>query len=170
MMELTNPGAWHLIRYRAPDERFGARSEADGRFELSGLCKGGYVLKVESPGRAWLERKIFIAPDLDPTSVELVLDQGDVISGQIRDEQGKPIANARVIPTWRQHFEDGEFRYNSDVRELELMADEAGRFRLTGLQHGRYIVEVKAAGFKDRELEPIPAGDGNVVVTLERSP
>ena len=39
------------------------------------------------------------------------------------------------------------------------MTDEAGRFRLAGLQQGRYFIEVKAAGFKDRELEPIPAGD-----------
>ncbi len=169
IMASTNPGGgWHIIRYPAPEERFGARSGDDGRFELSGLCKGGYVLKVESPGRAWLERKVFVTPDLDQVSVELVLDQGDVISGQIRDEQGKPIAHASVIPTWRQHFEDGEFRYNADVRNLDVMADEAGRFQLTGLQHGHYIVEVKAPGFKDRELEPIPAGAGNVVVTLDR--
>jgi hypothetical protein len=92
-----------------------------------------------------------------------------MISGQIRDPQGKPIANASVTPTWRQHFEDGEFRYRSNVAGLGLITGEAGRFRLTGLQHGRYLIEVKAAGFKDRELEPIPAGDGNVVVTLERS-
>jgi peroxiredoxin len=169
--ESTYPlGTWYTIGYRALDERFGARSEVDGRFELSGLCKGGYVLKVESPGRAWLERKVFVAPDLDPVSVELVLDQGDAISGQIRDPQGKPIANASVTPTWRQHFEDGEFRYSSNISGLGLTTGEAGRFRLTGLQHGRYLIEVKAAGFKDRKLEPIPVGDGNVVVTLERSP
>ena len=78
--------------------------------------------------------------------------------------------HARVLPTWRQHFEDGEFRYNSSVGHLALTADEDGRFRLEGLQHGRYIIEVKAGGFTDRELEPIPAGDQNVVVTLERGP
>jgi hypothetical protein len=92
-----------------------------------------------------------------------------MISGQIRDPQGKPIANASVTPTWRQHFEDREFRYRSNVAWLGQITGEAGRFRLTGLQHGRYLIEVKAAGFKDRKLEPIPAGDGNVVVTLERS-
>ena len=93
-----------------------------------------------------------------------------MISGQVRDPQGKPIARARVIPTWRQHFEGGEFRFNASVAELELMADEDGRFRLEGLQQGRYIIEVKAGGFTDRELEPIPAGDENLVVTLERAP
>jgi uncharacterized GH25 family protein len=169
-MMSTEPGGWYNIRYRAPDGRFEARPEADGRFELSGLCKGGYVLTVESPGRAWAERVVFISPDLRPASVEFVLDQGDTIAGQVRDEQGQPIANASVTPTWRQHFEDGEFRYNANVSDLRVWADEQGRFRLTGLQQGRYIIEVKAAGFKDRELEGIPAGDQNVMVTLERSP
>ena len=170
VMQSTDATAWYNFRYLAPDPRFGARSGADGRFELSGLCKGAYVLKVESPGRAWLERTVFLAPELDPASVELVLDQGDVISGQIRDPQGKPIPHASVTPTWRQHFEDGQFRYNADIQQLGLIADEAGRFQLTGLQHGRYIFEVAAPGFKDCELEPIPAGNETVVVTLERAP
>ena len=51
-----------------------------------------------------------------------------------------------------------------------MKTDDAGRFRFAGLQEGRYVIEVKAAGFKDRELEPIPAGNENVAVTLDRSP
>jgi hypothetical protein len=61
-------------------------------------------------------------------------------------------------------------RSNLSVRDLGLTTDEAGRFRLTRLRQGRYIIQVKAAGFKDRELEPIPAGTSDVVVTLARSP
>ena len=93
-----------------------ASSGADGRFELSGLCKGEYLLKVEAPGRAWVEHKAYIAPDLDPASVEFVLDQGDTISGQVRDPQGKPIANATVTPTERQHYEGDELRYTTGPR------------------------------------------------------
>ena len=100
-----------------------------------------------------------------------MLDQGDAISGQVRDPQGKPIAGATVTPTERQHYEGDELRYTTSLRcSDEVKTDEAGRFRFAGLQEGRYVFEVKAAGFKDRELEAIPAGDENVAVTLERSP
>jgi hypothetical protein len=167
---MTQPGIYFNIPYRAADERFGASSGGDGRFELSGLCKGAYVVKVEAPGRAWAERKAFIAPDPQPGPVEFVLDQGDSISGRVLDPQGKPIAGATVTSSQRQHFENGELRYTAGVIMDGVRTDAAGRFRLGGLQEGRYILEVKAAGFKDRELEPIPAGEGSVAVTLERAP
>ena len=101
--------------------------------------------------------------------VEFVLDQGDAIAGQVRDREGKPIANATVTPTRRQQYEGDLLRYTTTAVRDGVRADEEGRFRLDGLQEGRYIIEVKAAGFKDRELEPIPAGSENVVVTLERA-
>ena len=65
---------------------------------------------------------------------------------------------------------DGQLQYIVDHPQTDATTGETGRFRLTGLQEGHYIIEVKADGFKDRELEGIPAGDEKVVVTLERSP
>ena len=169
IMLVDQPGrAGTYIRYRGPAERFGTRSGDDGRFALSGLCKGGYVLKVESPGRAWLEHMVFIAPISIRHRSSSAWIRGTRSRGRSATRWANRSRMRRVIPTWRQHFEDGEFRYNADVRHLEVMADEAGRFQLAGLQHGHYIVEVKAPGFKDRELEPIPAGNDNVVVTLDR--
>jgi uncharacterized GH25 family protein len=127
-------------------------------------------VKVEAPGRAWKERKAFLAPDLRPASVEFVLDQGDAIAGRVRDPQGKPIAGVTVAPTERQHYVDDELRYTTSPDRDEVNTDDAGRFRFAGLQEGRYVFEVKAAGYKDRVLEAISAGDENVAVTLERSP
>ena len=113
LMVMTSPGGYHSADYRGPAERFRASSGTDGRFELSGLCKGEYLLKVRAPGRAWVEQKSYIAPDRDPAAVEFVLDQGDTISGQVRDPQGKPIAGATVTPTERQHYEGDELRYTT---------------------------------------------------------
>lgn len=92
------------------------------------------------------------------------------IAGQVRDPLGKPIAGATVTPTARQHYEEGELRYTTTEAPNGVTTDDAGRFRFSELREGRYIIEVKAIGFKNRELEPIPAGDEDVVVTLERSP
>jgi Carboxypeptidase regulatory-like domain/AhpC/TSA family len=171
IMDSTSSGAWRNTVYRGPDARFVARSGADGRFELSGLCKGTYDLTVESPGRAWAKRTVFLTPDVKAASVELVLNQRDSIAGEVRDQQGRAVANADVIPTWLQHFEDGEFRYNASLgMDLRMTTDEKGRFRLTSLEQGLYSFEVKAVGFKDLELKDIPSGDENLVITLERSP
>ncbi len=62
MQMYAGPGAYYLVGYPATDERFRASTGKDGRFELSGLCKGTYMVKVEAPGRAWKERKAFLAP------------------------------------------------------------------------------------------------------------
>jgi beta-lactamase regulating signal transducer with metallopeptidase domain len=170
MLMSTQPGGYYLVPYRAGEERFVATTGADGRFELSGLCKGAYGVKVEARGRAWKERTAYLAPDLKPASVEFVLDQGDAIAGQVRDPQGKPIAGATVAATERQHYVDGELRYMTSPGRDDVKTDEAGRFRFAGLQEGRYVFEIKAAGYKDRVLEPIPAGKEDFAVTLEHSP
>ncbi len=164
----ANPGGYNVNSHERA-EHLGASSGADGRFEIAGLCKGAYLLKVTAPGRAWAERKVFIGPDLGPALVVFVMDQGDTIAGLVRDPDGKPIAGATVTPTRRQHYEGDELRYTVEGGGPEqVKTDDAGRFRFAGLQEGRYLIEVKATGFKPRELEPIPAGDGSVEVTLER--
>jgi hypothetical protein len=169
VLTYNTPGGYFNMRYRGPADCFNVSSAADGRFDVSGLCKGAYVLRVRAPGRAWSEHTVFIGPDLAQASVEFVLDQGDSISGRVLDPQGKPIAGATVTPTARQLRGVDEHRSTRPAGPDEVKTDEAGRFRFTGLQEGRYMIEVKAAGFKDRKPAPIPAGDDNVVVTLDRS-
>ena len=169
MLQFAMPGGYFSISYRGPAGPFIASSGADGRFDIPGLCKGGYLVRVKAPGRAWSERKVYIGTILEPASGEFVLDQGDTISGRVRDPHGKPIAGASVTPTARGHRGGDEHRYTRPAGPDAVKTDDAGQFRFTGLQEGRYIIEIKAAGFKDRELEPIPAGDGNVEVTLEPS-
>jgi len=170
MLFSSSPGGYFSASYRGAAPPLSVWTGTDGRFEVPGLCKGAYVVRITAPGRAWAERTVFIGPDLNLAPLEVALDQGDSISGQVRDPQGKPIVGATVTPTARQHYEGDELRYTAHGGGPEgVKTDEAGRFRFVELQEGRYVIEVKAAGFKDRELEPIPAGDENVVVTLERS-
>jgi hypothetical protein len=51
-----------------------------------------------------------------------------------------------------------------------VKTDDRGRFRFGGLQRGRYVIEAKVNGVRDREFGAIPTGDGGVVMTPERSP
>jgi peroxiredoxin len=170
MLIMSSPGGYTVAGYRGPAERFRASSESDGHFEIAGLCKGTYLLRISAPGKAWTERKLFIGPGALPDPVEFVLDQGDSIGGQVRDQEGKPIARATVTPTARHHYEREKLRFIAHLRSEGVTTDDAGRFRFAELQEGRYVIKVHAAGFKDRELDAVPAGETNVVATLERAP
>lgn len=170
MLMSMHPGANFVIVYRAGDERFRASTGKDGRFELSGLCKGTYAVKVEAPGRAWKERKAYLAADGGSAALEFVMDQGGAIAGRVLDSRGKPISKATVLATERQQYENGALRYTTSLNGIGAKTDAEGRFRLGGLQEGRYVFQVMAPGFKDQELAPIAAGNENVAVTLERSP
>jgi Carboxypeptidase regulatory-like domain len=172
VLSLSSPGANHVSAYRGQVERFTAEAGPDGRFELSGLCKGEYSVKAEAPGKAWAVRTFVIAPDFNSAPLDIVLDQGGDFSGQVRDDDGKPVAGATITLTERHHYEHGEFRYVTSFDSTwpdPVMTNATGQFRFTGLREGRYTIEIKAAGFKDGKVEAVPAGTENVAVKLERS-
>jgi Carboxypeptidase regulatory-like domain len=170
VLSASSPGSERITAYRAPVERFTAAAGPDGRFELSGLCKGEYSIKAEAPGRAWAERKFVIAPDFNSAPLEIVLDQGGEFSGQVRDEVGQPVAGATISLTERHEQEDFRpFTSFSSTWPDPVMTDATGQFRFTGFQEGRYTIEIKAAGFKNGKVEKVPAGTENVAVKLKRS-
>jgi beta-lactamase regulating signal transducer with metallopeptidase domain len=95
ILTVSTPGAYFTASSQGLD-RFRATSGPDGQLELQGLCKGVYIIKAQTPGRAWAERKAILNPQLDPASVEIVLPPGLTISGQVRDEQGQAIPGATI--------------------------------------------------------------------------
>ncbi len=167
-MMMTTPSGHYGIDYSGPGVPASVSSGPDGRFEIAGLCKGGYFLRASAPGRAWSQRKMYIGPKLEPASVEFVLDQGHAISGRVCDAQGKPVAFATVTPTERRLRGDREQTTIIPAGPAPTKTDNDGRFHFDGLEEGSYLIEVKAAGFKYRSLDPVPAGETNVMVTLER--
>jgi len=168
LLIFADPGGYQPVRYR---RRFDFHSGPDGRFEMTGLTKGIYELKAEAPGRAWRGRDVPIGPDLRPAEVDITLDQGDAISGVVRDPQGRPIAGATVHPVqWHHHREpNGGEVFTTPSGADPVQADASGRYRLGPLRHGRYTLEVTAPGFERRALETVPAGTTDADATLERT-
>ncbi len=165
----SQPGGKYLTAYRGPVDRFTAGAGPDGRFELSGLCKGEYSLKIDAPSKAWAERKVVIAPDFTSAPLDVVLDQGGSLAGQVRDKQGQPVAAATI--TLRERHEKEDYRPFASFDSTwpdPVRTDAAGQFGFTGLREGRFTIEVHAAGFKNAKVHKIPAGTENVAVTLER--
>ena len=119
---------------------YGALTTAEGKFSITGVVPGTYQASADRVG--------FFMP-AGPggrTSVEVVLRDGDKkenrkfrltplgsISGRVVDQEGEPVESAGVM------IDTGQGSYSS-IRDT---TDDKGRFRLAGLQPGKY--RVKAA-------------------------
>jgi beta-lactamase regulating signal transducer with metallopeptidase domain len=159
------PGAYQLMY---TGFRFNRTTDADGRFEVERLTKGEYELKIAAPARASQVRKIGIGPDFKPVEFDVILDQGDSITGVVRDASGQPIAGASVFPeAWYSRSpEDGD-GITRPAGPDTVTTDAEGRYRIGSLRQGRYNLEISAPRHKKQMLEAVPAGTQNADATLE---
>lgn len=102
-------------------------------------------------------------------TIELRLDEGELLAGTVRSNTGTPLAGmlvrvqkkggARVNPWGNQHGGDGG----------QARSGEDGRWTVRGLKPGDYTVELTPGG---AWITPVPiparAGDANVEIVLQR--
>lgn len=119
----------------------GASSDAEGRFEITGITPGSHLVTAVTAGYALAttgQRYPSDTPSLVEfqaravRSVEIRLTPLGVIAGTILDEQGRPVAAAEVIASRAQT--------RGECRDCRAITDRDGRYRLTGLSDGRYHV------------------------------
>ena len=144
----------------------GARSDEDGRFLIGGVPAGpqrvfasrGWFEKLRLPGRTGHDaRGVLVEVAVGATaSVRIVVDsQSGVISGTVRDEQGRPVVDAWVLAS---RASDGPgamgTRWTWDFARgaPPVITDVDGRFALRRLAPGLYTLR----GFRQ--------GGGEVVV------
>jgi len=112
--------AWQRAISGAPPDPE-SESDADGSFRLAGLKPGKVTLVASAEGHARsLPQPLELAAGSETKDVVLTLREGGSISGEVYDEQGKPIAGMFVQLTemalFDIHFEntDGEGRFKSE--------------------------------------------------------
>ncbi|HKQ72376.1 MAG TPA: carboxypeptidase-like regulatory domain-containing protein [Blastocatellia bacterium] len=128
-------------------ERFGsgqlAATDGEGNFKLTGLSPASYILFARAPGYVEAESPLEKNVHHIGESVTISLVKGGVITGQVTDETGEPIAGVTVKPHCLRDLEGkpsgpGREWFNITVG----VTDDRGIYRVYGLRPGVYIVGI----------------------------
>jgi len=118
-----------------------ATTDATGHFEIAGIAPGQYIASSSRQGYvgwAGSNRKLVtIAPDKATEDVQLGLMPGAVVSGQVKDELGKALADVSL--------ELLRYTYGGEQRQLTVVGEAsstnaAGQYRIAGLAPGHYYL------------------------------
>jgi protocatechuate 3,4-dioxygenase beta subunit len=113
--------------------------DTEGRFEISGLQAGQYVLGVAAEG--WppnASDNIDVDAGELVRGIRIVMDDGAVLSGRIVDGDGDPVAGAEV--------KLDAIALNR-VRVSAVVSDEDGHYDLDGVPKGPFSIRVSASGY-----------------------
>lgn len=138
------------------EEKFEARTDAEGRYEFSELPDGEYKVypilspalrpaeneqhQYAKPGQTTVINGAVCSTRLDFTALYV-----GVISGQIEDAEGKPFATAWAT-LWRfDDVTDSTYLYAEFARQVE-----PGAFLFTNVAPGRYLIAAYVPGDEQR--------------------
>ncbi|MCP3962088.1 MAG: carboxypeptidase regulatory-like domain-containing protein [bacterium] len=131
-----------LVPPRSTLPEYGARADAAGRFELRRVKEGGYRLTAVSPGWAMTALPLVVDAGLEP--VELVLDPGATLSGEIVGLRDEDLARLKIHAQRHHVF---------DFHEAVLDGDS---YRFEGLGAGTWMVVAWAETRLEAEIEIEP--------------
>lgn len=145
-------------------------SKDDGTFVVADLRKGVYRLIFSVAGLARDERLVYVPSDDATQAIELLLHQGESLSGQVVDTSGKPIVGAKVRAV-RRHLDSRRptVHTTSHLPGSTPTTDDDGVYAFEQLFVGGYTIEVSAPGFTSSMLGPLPAGTQHSRVVLRRT-
>ena len=135
-------------------------TDAEGRYELTQLAAGRYLLKATRGGYvevAYGQRRPFergrpleLAEGAVLKNIDFALPPGAVVTGRVVDETGEAVAQVSVSLERRRYI-DGVRRL---VAESGSSTDDRGEFRIFGVPPGDYLIVARFAsmdmGSKDR--------------------
>jgi hypothetical protein len=140
-----------VVAWNGPGEAdLEVRTAADGRFDARLTTAGTYELIARGPGILTHASSVEIDGAVRELSVELEVDSGWPLSGEVVDTDGRPIAGARITP-WRRGPDGDEL----DPRTA-AHSGPGGLFELRGLADGVTHALVEAEGYASGKARLTP--------------
>jgi len=130
-----------------------------GTFRLDNVPPGVVHISAVAPGYAKIEKQNITVQASTDNQVLFELPTGVGIRGVVTDSNGVPIPDARIEATAIS---------SKSPSAANTTTDRSGRFNVIGLINGSYLVSAVAPGFVRWQLQPVPAGDENLHVVLEK--
>ena len=142
------PGASVYLRpLAAPNAGRSTSADPEGRFRITGLEPGLYVITSYSPAYVFQSPEWESAPTYyrigDSLRVEMV--KGGVITGAVTNASGEPVIGVRVRAV-RIRDPKGAVVRTPQFGQSERMTDDRGIYRIYGLAPGTYIVNAGGGG------------------------
>ncbi|MEM6294716.1 MAG: carboxypeptidase regulatory-like domain-containing protein [Myxococcota bacterium] len=167
LVSVTRLDAANLISFdRAPS---GVLTDEDGAFAMT-LPRGTYLAAVTHPDYVANQASFEVVDG--PRSVDIALTPGGVIEGAVRMRGSEDaVAGAVVVASAPQAGAQGGGFSVRGFGEHRVVADDEGRFRLSGLPSGVLSVTAVAAGHASAEVTEVSLGiaetTSDVVVWVE---
>jgi protocatechuate 3,4-dioxygenase beta subunit len=164
-----------------------ARTDAEGRFTLQGVCPGGVNVEVNagrrSEGLSALvftdggaadikivvrERGYMLVQRISSRSYEQILAGGaKVIAGVVVDASDSPVADVPVQVCCHKAVREGRMTWMySDFRELSATTDARGRFAIELKEDGEYNLRFSPDRQAAAIVYDVPVGKKDLKVTL----
>jgi uncharacterized GH25 family protein len=167
-----------MLRGVNRDEGSAFVSGLDGTFKATRLAPGtNQKLTVAHPE---FERRVLPGVDLvqgapKPLSLDVVLSPGYVLSGAVKDKDGKPLAGATVSVTRTVQMSSSRggstMTFNtSDSIRPQTETDFEGKFGFKGLSSGDYDVAVSKSGFTRNTQNGVKTGEGQPPIEVVLNP
>ena len=162
-----------------PDEPlFVEKTDSNGRFRMSGLADGAFVVEVRAEGYPRLEREVQVGnlrgePTIAPrrenaSSIQELevfeIPEAKAIRGRVVSADGMPIEDIRVSIATDRH---GTWLSNAGVVAVEAKSDASGRFALESLRDGVYELHFSSPEWMDVK-QHLRSGSSELTVTLQR--
>ncbi len=125
-------------------------SDAAGAFHIEHMGPGRIQLLAEHDDYAMAESEaLYLAPGDHLRDVDIDMSRGGSVVGLVVDDEGRPVADARV-----------ELVAPGRKRPREASVDEGGAFSFEGVAPGEATVTARAMGFRRaRQVVHVGAGD-----------